>query len=184
MVTNRLLETRVRRQALEEADREEPGHPVVTAELARLRGVPLLPALRAATVARPADGRGWFLLGLEATDPAERETDLRRAVELWPDGALAQAALADQLATTGRAREGLAPANRAVELAPWHPTAVSSLATVAVELGQCKQAVVLQERAVEAVQAKRIGSMGLDATQPKNRLAELQKRCSAAAATH
>jgi hypothetical protein len=105
-------------------------------------------------------------------------------VELWPDGALAQAALADQLATTGRAREGLAPANRAVELAPWHPTAVSSLATVAVELGQCKQAVVLQERAVEAVQAKRVGSMGMDAAHLKNRLAELQKRCSAAAATH
>jgi hypothetical protein len=182
LVVNRLLETRVRRQALEEAEREEPGHPVVTAELVRLRGVPLLPALRASTLARPNDGRGWFLLGLETTDPAEREAALRRAVEYWPDGALAQAALADQLATTGRAREGLAAANRAVELAPWHPTAISSLATVAVELGQCKQALVLQERAVEAVQAKRVGSIGADVAQLTNRLAELQKRCSTAPA--
>ncbi|HYV65646.1 MAG TPA: hypothetical protein VE964_05345 [Myxococcales bacterium] len=177
-VTNSLLKQRVRRQSLEEADREEAGHPVVSAELARLREVPLLPALRASAAARPGDGRGWFLLGMEATDPGEREAALRRAVELWPEGALAQAALATQLATTGRAREGLAAANRAVELAPWHPTAVSSLATVAVELGQCKQALLLQARAVEAAQAKRVGTAGVDSDQLKNRLAELQKRCS------
>ncbi len=184
LVTNRLIETRVRRQALEEAEREEPGHPVVSAELARLRGVALLPALRAAAAARPDDGRGWFLLGLEATDPTEREAALRRAVERWPDGALAQAALANHLATTGRAREGLAAANRAVELAPWHPTAISSLATVAVELGQCKQALLLQARGVEAVQAKRVGSLGADAPLLKNRLAELEKRCSTASTPH
>lgn len=178
--TNPLAHSRVRRQGLEEAQREEHEHPVVSAELARLREAPLLPALRTVTEAKPNDGRGWFLLGLETVEPGERETAFRRAVERWPDGALARAALAHHLATTGRAREALPFANRAVELAPWHPAAVSSLATVAVELGQCKQALVLQERAVEAVESKRVGSQGADATEVKNRLGQIQKRCSTA----
>jgi hypothetical protein len=178
--TNALVQSRIRRQALEEAQREEPGHPVVISELARFREAPLLPALRTATEAKPTDGRGWFLLGLETVEPGERETALRRAVERWPEGAFAHAALARHLATTGRAREALPLANRAVELAPWHPTAVSSLATVAVELGQCKQALVLQERAVEAAESKRVGSQGANATEVKERLGEIQKRCSTA----
>jgi hypothetical protein len=179
--TNKLIENRVRLEAMEEAAREETGHPVVSAELARLRGVPLLPALRASAAATPADGRGWYLLGLEATEPAERESALRRAVEHWPLGALANAALANQLATTGRAREALPLANRAVDLAPWHPTAVSSLATVAVELGQCKQALLLQARAVEAATTHRVGSLGTDPDKLQGRLAELKKRCAAPA---
>jgi len=182
--TNSLIHSRIRRQALEEAQREEPGHPVVSAELARFREAPLLPALRAATEANPSDGRGWYLLSLEVVEPGEREIALRRAVERWPDGAFAQAALAAQLATTGRAREALPLANRAVELAPWHPTVVSTLATVAVELGQCKQALVLQERAVEAVESKGVGSQGANVTELKNRLADMQKRCTTARDPH
>ena len=177
--TNSLIQNRTRRLAMEEAAREDPGHPVANAELARLGKGPLVPALRMVAEARPKDGRGWYLLGLESADPAEREKALRRAVDNWPDGALAHAALARQLATTGRAREALPLANRAVDLAPWHPTTVSSLATVAVELGQCKQALVLQTRAVEVVQSKRVGSEGADATEVKNRLGEIRKRCSA-----
>jgi Flp pilus assembly protein TadD len=88
------------------------------------------------------------------------------------------ATVASHLATTGRAREALPLANRAVDLAPWNPTAVSALATVAVELGQCKQALILQERAVEAVKSKQLGSQGADATEVKNRLGEIRKRCS------
>src|SRR5207237_5332399 len=178
--SNPLIHARIRRQALEEAMREEPGHPVVSAELARLREVPRPPALRSAAGAKPTDGRGWFLLALEATDAGERETALRLAVEHWPDGALAHAVLAGQLAVTGRAREALPLANRAVDLAPWHPTAVSTLATVAVELGQSKQALILQTRAVEAVQSKGFGSQDTSATEVRDRLGEIRKRCATA----
>jgi cytochrome c-type biogenesis protein CcmH/NrfG len=145
-----------------------------------LREVPLLPALRTAAGAKPTDGRGWYLLALEATDPGERETALRRAVERWPDGALGHTALAGQLAITGRAREALPLANRALDLAPWHPTAVSTLARVAVELGQCKQALILQARVVEAVQSKAFGSQGTNAMEVRNRLGEIRKRCATA----
>ncbi|MFL5313415.1 MAG: tetratricopeptide repeat protein [Myxococcales bacterium] len=176
--TNTLVQTRVRRQALEEALREQPRHPVLNAELARLREVPLLPALRAGAEAQPNDGRGWYLLGVEASDPAERETALRRAVEHWPDGALAQAALATHLARTGRAKEALPLANRAADLAPWQPMTFAALATVAVELGNCKQAIALQTSAVEIVDSKRVGSLGVDAKQMKDQLTEMQKRCA------
>jgi predicted Zn-dependent protease len=181
--TNPLIHARIRREALEEAIREEPRHPVVSAELARLREVPLLPALRTGAGAKPNDGRGWYLLALEATDPGEHETALRQSVERWPDGALAHAALAGQLAITGRAREALPLANRAMDLAPWHPTAVATLATVAVELGQCKQALILQERVVEAVKSKAFGSHGTSATEVRDRLGEIRKRCATAPGT-
>jgi tetratricopeptide (TPR) repeat protein len=178
--TNSLVQARVRRQALEEALREQPRHPVLSAELARLREMPLLPALRAAAEAQPNDGRGWYLLGVEASDPAERETALRRAVEHWPEGALAQAALATHLARTGRAKEALPVANRAADLAPWQPMTFAALATVAVELGNCKEALALQTTAVEVVDSKRVGSLGVDAKQMKDRLTEMQKRCAPA----
>jgi hypothetical protein len=177
MSANKLMFDRIRRKSLEEAIAEEPAHPVVAAELARLQKAPLLPVLRAATARSPEDGRGWYQLGIESTEPAERETALRKAVAYWPDGALAQAALANQLAGTSRAREALPLANRALDLAPWHPTAVSALATVALELGQCKQALVLQTRALEIVESERVGSVGMDKASFKGRLAELRKRC-------
>jgi tetratricopeptide (TPR) repeat protein len=174
---NPLVQDRVSRPLLEEAAAEDPGHPFVVADLARVRKEPPLPALRAAVARRPDDGRGWYLLGLDATEADERDAALRKAVALWSNGALAQAALASHLAATGRAWAALTPANRAVELAPWSPTTVSSLATVALELGQCKQALILQQRAIETVQAKRVGSGGSDFGQMKEQLAAIEKRC-------
>jgi len=185
--TNSLVQNRVRRQALDEALREQPRNPVVAVELARVSEVPLLPAIRAAAAGQPNDGRGWYLLGVEATDPVERETALRKAVEHWPDGALALAALASHLASTGRAKEALPLANRAADLAPWQPLTFSALATVAVELGQCKQALSLQTTAVEIVNSERVGSIDVNAQQVKDRLAAIRKRCSSrtdAAASH
>lgn len=176
--TNSLVHERIRREELEEALREQPGHPVVAAELTRLRQAPLLPALRATAEANPKDGRGWYLLGMEASDPEEREQALRRAVEHWSDGALAQAALATDLASTGRAKEALPLANRAADLAPWQPMTFSALATVALELGKCKQALTLQMTAVEIVESKRVGSLGVDAKQMRDRLDGIQKRCA------
>lgn len=177
---NALAHDRLRKEALEEARREDPDHPGVAAALATLRGEPVLPVLRAATAARPEDGRGWYLLGAATEDPEEREAALRRAVERWPDGTLAHAALAVHLAGTGRARAALPSANRAVELAPWSPTASAALATVALELSQCQAALTLQARALAAVEAHRLGSLDGDATALREGLAAVRRRCEQA----
>jgi tetratricopeptide (TPR) repeat protein len=177
---NRLLHDSMRRRNAEEMLLEEPGHPLATAELARLDGRPAVSALRASAATRPEDPRAWFLLGSATDDDAERETSLRRAADLWPDGALAQTALAAHLAATGRAREALGFANRAVDLAPWSPGAVSTLATVAAELGKCGQALLLQRRAVEVARTAVVGARGADAAALERRLSELRVRCEAA----
>ncbi len=176
---NRLMHRRLMRETLEEALREDPGHPVATAELARLDALPLLPALRAVAAARPTDGRAWFLLGREAKEPAEREAALRQATELWPLGALGHAALASHLASTGRAREALPFANRGVYLAPWSPDAIAALAAVAVELGKCPEALLLQERAIDVARGCGVGSRASDPEGLKRQLAEYRKRCGA-----
>jgi hypothetical protein len=180
LMTNQRVQDRVSLETMEEAVREDPGNPLATAELARLQKEDVLGAVRAVTEARPADPRGWYLRGIHATDPSEKESSLRRAVELWPEGALANAALATHLATSQRARAALPFANRAIELAPWHPAAVSSLATVALELGQCKQARVLQVRALEAAKSERVGAAGADVPLLTRQLADIDKRCAAA----
>lgn len=180
--TNALIQDEVRQLALLEAEREDPGHPVVAEALARLRSEPALPVLRSVTARYPGDGRGWYLLGRETSDPAEREAALRKAVASWPDGALAQAALAVHLAGAGRPRAALPFANRAVELAPWSPTATAALATVALELSQCKQALTLQARAVAAVDSRRLGSLDGDATSLRAALATMRQRCARAKA--
>ena len=66
------MHNRLRLQVLEEASREDAKHPRVAVERARLRKEPVLAAARAVTESRPGDGRGWYLLGINATDPAER----------------------------------------------------------------------------------------------------------------
>ena len=175
---NSVIKARMTRTSLEEAEREDPDHPVVRFELARIRGEPLGAALQAVTAARPTDGRGWFLLARQTEDLTAREAALRRAAAYWPEGALAKAALASHLAATGRAREALAFANDAADLAPWSPVVVSTLATVAAELGKCKEALILQERAVDAAMCRSFGSTGSDPTQLKERLTELRKRCA------
>jgi len=181
--TNRLLTPRVRRETAELVLREDPTNPEATAELAAVAGTPLLPQLRAVAAARPNDGRAWFLLGREETDPARREAALRHAVEHWPDGALAHAALAFQLASTGRAREGLPIANRAVDLAPWSADAVAALAKVALELGKCAEAVLLQSRAVEISHAHGVGSVGSDVKELGVQLASYRQRCTPSTGT-
>jgi tetratricopeptide (TPR) repeat protein len=175
--TNPILWKRLRRNVLEEVLREEPNHPAAVAELARLDGVPALSTLRAAAVARPADGRAWYLLASAAEEPKEREAALRRAVALWPDGALTHLALASHLSSTGRPREALPSANRALDLAPWNPRAVAMLAKVALELGRCREALLLQERAVDVATAGGVGAVGSDLSALQRQLAESRTRC-------
>ena len=175
--TNPILWNRVRRNVFDEVLREEPNHPAAIAELAGLDGVPALPALRAAAKARPADGRAWYLLASAAEEPKEREAALRRAVALWPDGALAHLALASHLASTGRPREALPSANRAIDLAPANPRAVSMLAKVALDLNRCREALLLQERAVDVATAGGVEAVGSDLSALRRQLAEYRTRC-------
>jgi hypothetical protein len=176
--THRLLTKNVQRDVMEEALREDPYHPFATAALARLDGTPLLPKLQAVVAARPTDGHAWYLLAAETLDPAEREAALRRAVALWPNGALANAALAAHLATTGRASEALPFANHAVDLAPWNPDMVASLALVAVELGKCREALVLQSRAVDVSKAGGLGAGSSDDQALRRQLEKYQAHCN------
>ena len=178
--TNPILRNSLRRRVAQEVLREDPNYPLALLELAQLDNKPALAEIRAATTTRNSDGLSWYLLGHSATDAAEREAALRRAVELWPENAMAYAELASVLVSTGRARDALASADRAVELAPWNATAVASLAEVAIVLGKCKEAMVLQTRAVEVAEAEREreGSQEVDGLRRK--LANYQSGCGGA----
>lgn len=177
---NAVLKRKLRQDAAQEALREDPGHPVATVLLASLDGASALPALRAAAAARAADGRTWYLLAREATDPSEREAALRRATRLWPDGAMAYTMLAIHLASTGRAREALSFANQGLDLAPWSPDAVAALARVALELGKCPEALQLQARAADTAEAGTIGPVQSDAGNLRRLLEDYRSRCAGA----
>jgi predicted Zn-dependent protease len=119
------------------------------------------------------------LLARATEEPSEREAALRKAAALWAESAIAQAALASHLASTGRGREALPFANAAVELAPWNPDVVAALAQVALELGKCPEAVVLQTRAVEITDAGGVGSVASDAAALRRQLTDYRARCNA-----
>jgi len=175
--TNPILRNSLKRRVAEEVLREEPDYPLALVELAKLDNKSALAEIRATTVTHPNDGLSWYVLGHTATDAAERESALRRAVELWPENAMAYTELASILVSTGRAREALPAADRAVELAPWNATAVASLAEVAIELGKCKEAMVLQARALEVAEAEREGQASPEAEGLRRKLGDYQARC-------
>ena len=176
---NPLLADRTRRSVAQEALREEPLHPLALATLAQVDGTPALAPLFESVKARPSDGRGWFLLARASDDAAERERALTRAVELWPEGARAHAALAAELARAGKAREAIREVNRALDLAPWDAQSMAVLAHVALELGKCREALVLQTRAREITEAS-IGTSAEDAEALRRELDAMQKRCAGA----
>src|SRR5712692_710477 len=143
------------RAELEEALREDPENPVAIYRLSALDGSSPLVALRKAAVARPGDWRAWLSLGFAAARDSEEEAAaFRKAGELNPDSAAAQAHFALALANSGHLKEALPFANRAADLAPWEPGVLATLAHVAVELGKCNEALVLQARAADLVDAK------------------------------
>ncbi len=175
--THRLLTEKVERDIAEEALREDPQSALASAALTRLQNAPLLPKLKEIVAARPTDRYAWYLIATETQDPAEKEAALRRAVAVWPDGALAHAALASYLASTGRASEALPFANHAVDLAPWDPDIVASLASVAVELGKCREGLLLQGRAVDVATAKVLGAANSNGKALRAQLEKYRTRC-------
>lgn len=151
-----------------EALGEDPANPVAAMGMMNLQSNATREGIRNAVQRAPGDWRGWLLLGAVA-EGAERESALRKAVQLEPDNAMAQNELAWLLARSGRAAEALPFANRALDLAPWNPNLIDTLAEVAARLGKCAEALRLESRAV--------------AMQPKNnafgkRQAEVQQRCA------
>jgi tetratricopeptide (TPR) repeat protein len=157
----------IRRGILDEAVAEDPGNPMALyTQMTVLEKVDV-GALRAAVKARPADWRGWLALG-QAAPAAEREAALRKAVELNPQSASAQNALAWLLVTSDRVRDALPIANRALDLAPWDANIVDTLAEVAARLGKCPEALQLEKRAVATAPSDRM----------RKRQAEIEQRCS------
>jgi Flp pilus assembly protein TadD len=155
------------RPILDEAVAEDPGNPLaqfVRMELDKKVDVAML---RTMANARPADWRGWFALGT-ASDGAEKEAVLRKAVQLNPENALVQNNLAWLLVTSDRARDALPIANRALDLAPWDASIVDTLAEVAARLGKCAEARQLEKRAVATARRDM-----------RQRQAEIERRCSA-----
>ncbi len=153
----------MRQGSIDEAAAEDPGSPVALSM--RMSKDADVAELRAAVHARPAEWRGWLFLG-ERTQSREAEDALRKAVQLNPESAFAQNALAWFLVKSGRAHEALPFANHALDLAPWDPNIVDTLAEVAAQLGKCKEAKLLETRAV--------------ATSPKlrDRQVEIEQRCA------
>jgi len=167
------------RAELDEALQEDPAQPSAIAMRSQLDASSSLPGLRKAVAARPADWRGWWLLGATLTEAAkdEKEAALRKAVQLNADSAIAHNDLAWYLAAHGRAKEALRIANRALDLAPWDPHMTDTLATVAAELGKCSEALILQRRAVAMVPPDDPKEQDF-----RDRLETLERRCSAPSA--
>ena len=149
-----------------EALREDPRNPVALS-YAPGPAKPDLQQIRAAAAQAPGDWRAWLLVS-SVVEGAEKEAALRKAVQLNPDNATAQNALAWLLVTSDRTREALPIANRALDLAPWNPAIVDTLAEVAARLGRCPEALRLEVRAM----AMRPADESL-----RKRQAEVQKRC-------
>jgi len=157
----------LRNSILDEAFAEDPGNPaVISQRTEKLDPVAFANAVRA----RPADYRGWYVLGTIAP-PAEKEAAFRKAVEANPASGRALNNLAWLLVTSGRAQEALPFANRALDLAPWEPSYVDTLAEVALRLGKCAEALQLERRAVASGPSESF----------RKRQAEIEQRCRGAA---
>jgi tetratricopeptide (TPR) repeat protein len=133
-----------------EALAEDPLHPVALWQRNQSNPAVLLELIRKSVAERPKDARAQLILARTLTKLSSQEAlpALRRALELDPDDALAQAELALALLRAGKAREAIPPANRAVDLAPWDPRAVDVLARAAAAVGKCKEAVALERREI------------------------------------
>jgi len=168
------------REQLQKARLEDPRNPVVLVDLASLGTANRDPAVaRSAAAGAPRDFRGWFLLGLATSDPAEKEAALRKSLELAPDCPACNNDLGWFLVKAGRAKEALPFANHAVDLAPWSAACIDTLAAVALSLGQCPQAVTLQARALRLAHADYTEKA---AQSYEQHWSTVQSRCNAAAA--
>jgi tetratricopeptide (TPR) repeat protein len=141
-----------RAREIEEALREDPGHPV--ALLRRSQGLvqPERAALaREATRTHPQSWQAWVFLAT-STSRAERcvkEAALRRAAALAPENPRVLNDLAWTLVQGGRAPEAMAHAKAAAQLEPWNAAVLDTYAAAAAEMGRCSEAVRAAERALE-----------------------------------
>jgi tetratricopeptide (TPR) repeat protein len=171
------------RAEVDEALREDLGHPVALQVLAELQGGDPRPLARAATRAHPDDPRGWtFLAGAldRKEERGEREAAYRRAVELSPDNPAALSNLATALLEDGRSGEALPLARRAAALAPWSPPLLRGYAAVLADLGRCAEAIPVQRRALDVLPE---GTAEQAYRDLRDRLADYSEQCRVAAAS-
>jgi tetratricopeptide (TPR) repeat protein len=139
---------------IEEALREDPGHPLVLEVKAEAEHLDPLPLSRAAVAAHPDDPRAWTFLGNVLSEPsasAEREDAYRRALKLAPRNPGALHNLARELLAQGRSGEALPLARLAAQLAPWSPQLLDVYAAILSDLGQCAEAIATQRRALDVL---------------------------------
>ena len=143
------------RQAVEDALRLDPSHPLALAVQLALpesaNAAAPLERIRAAAAARPADYRSQMLLAfaLGPGQPEARRAALSRAVELAPENPTVLNALAWHEVTHGRAGEAVALATKAAGLAPTRAAVLDTLASALARSSRCEEAVRVEERAVE-----------------------------------
>ena len=127
----------------------------------------------------PEDYRAWLFHGNVSRDPAVREADFRKAVELAPDSERALNELAWLLVTTEREGEALPLAKKAALLAPWSAPTLDTLSAALEGLGRCADALFIQRRAVDVLPER----AGADTRKRYNdRVDALAAKCGSAAA--
>jgi tetratricopeptide (TPR) repeat protein len=156
-----------------EALAEDRGHVVALERRAASRPDEARTLAERATAAHPEDVWAWMLLKT-ATEGAEREAALRKAVAVAPDQHVAVNSLAWFLVEAGRAEEALPLAQRAAALAAWNGYVLDTLAAALAAVGRCDDALSAPRRATESLpdQAPRRARADL-----VGRLAELERRC-------
>ncbi len=137
---------------IDEALREDPGHPVALMR----RGQGLLQPERMAlaleaTRTHAASWQAWAFLAsaVSSTEHCGREAALRRAMSLAPENAPLLNDLAWSLVEGGRAAEALPIAEMAGRLEPWRASVLDTYAAAAAATGRCEEAVRAEERAVD-----------------------------------
>jgi tetratricopeptide (TPR) repeat protein len=156
-----------------EALAEDPGHVAALMRRAATRRDQARALAERATAAHPEDVWAWLLLK-DATQGAEREAALRRALEVAPDHPAPLNSLAWFLAESGRAEEALPLAQRAARLAPWNGPLLDTLAAALDGTGRCGEALSVQRRAWDLLPHE--APTALRAAL-RARLADLERRC-------
>jgi tetratricopeptide (TPR) repeat protein len=163
-----------------EALREDPGHPLASARLARGRSrEEQLTLAREAALTHPGAWEAWTLLAgaLPASERCDRVDALRRAATLAPERAEVLNDLAWVLVEAGRAADALPVAERALRLEPWSAPVLDTYAAAVAANGRCADAVGAEQRALELVREGDTGRDGMAA-----RLDVYRAGCAAPAA--
>jgi hypothetical protein len=145
------------RAELDVARREAPAafHTALMEATYVQEGEDPLPPARALVAAHPGRKEAWALLSEQlVTHPStfeERETTLRRALELAPEEPFLLGLLAWTYVSERQPQKALSPSARAVRLSPWSANALNTYAAALAGVGRCPEAHSVQLQAVSAL---------------------------------